>query len=438
MKKFISSILAVSMLMPVMSVSATTLEAQSVLDTSVEENNEMLDAIRRYKTEKIGVECTEENCSINCEPINDTYVYAEITLNGVDCDAVRVVKRSADGIWLQELGDLERVVYGNGNIYTAVELFEQDKLTFEEFKKAGGAYYCDINGNDIVDVNDVTQLQLFLSQGKADEEDELATMYYDVTLEGYIDVSDVTKIQMYLAGYEDIPCYGHNVVTQGYKEPTCSSKGYTGDRYCEDCQKVVSKGNDIVVDKTNHKTTEIRNAKEATTTEDGYTGDTYCKDCNSLISEGEVIEKLPSISDEADLSDIEQSILKDMNEARKKEGLKPLKWDAELYPAVKIRTNEFIQHDKANDPNWYPHNRPNGDPYTGVLDEFGLFYSQHGEILAAATDSERLFPSWMDSPGHRKAILTGVYTHVAICVIKDNTTNTYYACAILRADKLEW
>ena len=379
MKKFISSILAVSMLMPVMSVSATTLEAQSVLDTSVEENNEMLDAIRRYKTEKIGVECTEENCSINCEPINDTYVYAEITLNGVDCDAVRVVKRSADGIWLQELGDLERVVYGNGNIYTAVELFEQDKLTFEEFKKAGGAYYCDINGNDIVDVNDVTQLQLFLSQGKADEEDELATMYYDVTLEGYIDVSDVTKIQMYLAGYEDIPCYGHNVVTQGYKEPTCSTEGYTGDKYCSVCNKKLSSGKVIAVvdhtpgstknakkatctakgytgDKyckycniliskgksiaaTGHQHTEIRNAKKATTTSTGYTGDTYCKDCNTLISKGETIAKLPSTPNNSGLSDIEQSILKDMNEARKKEGLKPLKWDAELYPAVKIRTN---------------------------------------------------------------------------------------------------
>ena len=41
-----------------------------------------------------------------------------------------MVKRSADGIWLQERGDLERVGYGNGNIFSAVELFEQDKLTF--------------------------------------------------------------------------------------------------------------------------------------------------------------------------------------------------------------------------------------------------------------------------------------------------------------------
>ena len=68
MKKFISGILAVSMLMPVMSVSATTLETQSVLDMSIEENNEMLDAIRKYKTEKIGVECTEDNCIINYRP----------------------------------------------------------------------------------------------------------------------------------------------------------------------------------------------------------------------------------------------------------------------------------------------------------------------------------------------------------------------------------
>lgn len=435
MKKFISSILAVSMLMPVMSVSTTTLEAQSVLDTIVEENNEMLDVIRKYKTEKIGVECTEENCSINCEPINDTYVYAEITLNGVDCDAVRVVKRSADGIWLQELGDLERVVYGNGNIYTAVELFEQDKLTFEEFKKAGGAYYCDINGNDIVDVNDVTQLQLFLSQGKADEEDELATMYYDVTLEGYIDVSDVTKIQMYLAGYEDIPCYGHNVVTQGYKEPTCSSKGYTGDRYCEDCQKVVSKGNDIIEDKTNHKNTEIRNAKEVTTTDDGYTGDTYCKDCNTLLSEGKTIAKLPSASSTADLKKYEQYIFDKINEEREAAGLDPLEYDEELYPAVKIRAAEFNEWTLGDLDASQAHMRPNGKPWNDVMDEMGISYRMAGENLLICSYIEDIVPGWMNSPPHRSIMLTPEFTNVGLALKEGkyrDGQDVYYISAIFR------
>lgn len=492
MKKLLSGIIAVAMCVPAMTVSAAATQTQSIAEPIVEINVrarswdyfQVAQALMEYKTNKTGIECTEENCIINFKPINNTFIGAEIILKDTTDGAVRLVKRAADGIFLQEYIDTEYVVYGNaGNVYTAGELYEEGKLTFEEFKKAGGAYYCDINGNDIVDVNDVTQLQIYLANSKADE-DVFATMYYDVTLDSYIDVSDVTKIQMYLAGYENVPCYGHNVVKTGYKEATCISEGYTGDRYCEDCQKVVSKGNTIVINKTNHKNTEIQNEKEATCSTVGYTGDTYCKDCKTLISKGKDIDTEPTnhrwyilkneikattttqgysgdkycfecdafmekgkvtdvlpeyiVPDYPGIDDIEQSILKDMNEARKKEGLKPLKWDAELYPAVKIRTNEFILWDETGDPNWYPHNRPNGDSYTDLLNEMGLLYVQDGEILAAATDSERLFPSWMDSPGHRKAILTGVYTHVAICVIKDNTTNTYYACAILRADKLEW
>ena len=38
-----------------------------------------------------------------------------------------------------------------------------------------------------------------------------------------------------------------------------------------------------------HKNTELRNAKAATCTEDGYTGDTYCLDCGKLVTKGEVI-----------------------------------------------------------------------------------------------------------------------------------------------------
>lgn len=38
-----------------------------------------------------------------------------------------------------------------------------------------------------------------------------------------------------------------------------------------------------------HSETEIRNSKEATCCENGYTGDKYCKDCNTKISSGSVI-----------------------------------------------------------------------------------------------------------------------------------------------------
>lgn len=46
------------------------------------------------------------------------------------------------------------------------------------------------------------------------------------------------------------------------------------------------------LDPNNHKHTEIRDDKAATEQEKGYTGDTWCLDCNKMIAEGEDIEML--------------------------------------------------------------------------------------------------------------------------------------------------
>ncbi|SCI85040.1 Uncharacterised protein [uncultured Clostridium sp.] len=44
---------------------------------------------------------------------------------------------------------------------------------------------------------------------------------------------------------------------------------------------------------TGHVETEVINAKEATCTEEGYTGDKVCKGCGKVLEKGTVIEKLP-------------------------------------------------------------------------------------------------------------------------------------------------
>ena len=47
------------------------------------------------------------------------------------------------------------------------------------------------------------------------------------------------------------------------------------------------------VDPSNHKHTEVRGAKDATCYAEGYTGDTWCTDCNKEISKGIKTERLP-------------------------------------------------------------------------------------------------------------------------------------------------
>ena len=59
----------------------------------------------------------------------------------------------------------------------------------------------DTNRDNILDVNDVTKLQIFLAKIENIKENN-NHMYADVNQDRYVDVNDVTDIQMYLAGYE--------------------------------------------------------------------------------------------------------------------------------------------------------------------------------------------------------------------------------------------
>ncbi len=119
------------------------------------------------------------------------------------------------------------------------------------------------------------------------------------------------------------------------KDATCIEEGYSGDKYCEVCKKIVEKGKTIpkmdhqwdsgeitkaatcteLGTKTytctncnttrtekisatgNHQNTELRDAKTATCIQEGYTGDTYCKDCGTKLSSGKTIAKTDHIWD---------------------------------------------------------------------------------------------------------------------------------------------
>lgn len=132
------------------------------------------------------------------------------------------------------------------------------------------------------------------------------------------------------------------------KSATCCEKGYTGDTWCIDCNKIIENGSEIsatgnhtdvdgkwesdeknhwhtcyfgtkfdvtahnggeatcknqaecsecghsygLLDASNHKgTTYLKNQKEATCYEEGYTGDICCSDCNEKIADGQSIAK---------------------------------------------------------------------------------------------------------------------------------------------------
>lgn len=76
---------------------------------------------------------------------------------------------------------------------------------------------------------------------------------------------------------------------QGEKAATCTEKGYTGDKVCSVCGKVLEKGTEIAA--LGHQT-EVQGAKDATCTEEGYTGDKVCTVCDKVVEKGETIAAL--------------------------------------------------------------------------------------------------------------------------------------------------
>lgn len=88
------------------------------------------------------------------------------------------------------------IIYGNEG--TAVETYATEngftlKALDEEEKKAG-----DVSGDGVVDVGDVTALQMHL----ANYDIEVNAQALDVNNDDNVDVTDVTTLQMILAGYD--------------------------------------------------------------------------------------------------------------------------------------------------------------------------------------------------------------------------------------------
>ena len=157
-------------------------------------------------------------------------------------------------------------------------------------------------------------------------------------------ICEVCKIE-----YGDVDATNHkNTEIRGATDSTCCEAGYTGDKWCTDCNTKIESGSEISstgnhtdvdgkwesdgtnhwhtcyfgtkfditahnggeatckspaecsecghsygpLDANNHKgTTYLKNQKGATCFEEGYTGDTYCSDCNEKIADGQSIAK---------------------------------------------------------------------------------------------------------------------------------------------------
>lgn len=111
-------------------------------------------------------------------------------------------------------------------------------------------------------------------------------------------------------------CQHKNTTTKNEIKATCTTPGYSGDVYCNDCKKTIKRGeavpkidhdfgannseavcklcgaqNPNISQDCKHQNKETQNKKAPTCKDEGYTGDICCKDCGKVIIKGSAIPK---------------------------------------------------------------------------------------------------------------------------------------------------
>lgn len=112
------------------------------------------------------------------------------------------------------------------------------------------------------------------------------------------------------------------------------------------------------------------------------------------------------------LSSAEQEMVRLVNEARAQNNLPALKVDTSLASVARTKSQDMM------DNNYFSHNSPKyGSPFD-MMKSFGIKYVQAGENIAGNQTVSAAHNALMNSPGHRKNILSPDFTHIGIGITK--------------------
>ncbi len=125
-----------------------------------------------------------------------------------------------------------------------------------------------------------------------------------------------------------------------------------------------------------------------------------------LIYPGQVLN-IPT-TDASALS-FEKEVVRLVNEARAKNGLKALTYDWELSRVARIKSQDM------KDNKYFSHTSPvYGSPFQ-MMKNFGIKYRSAGENIAKGQKSpQAVVNAWMNSSGHRANILNSSFTHIGV------------------------
>lgn len=112
--------------------------------------------------------------------------------------------------------------------------------------------------------------------------------------------------------------------------------------------------------------------------------------------------------------DYESEVVRLVNEARAKNGLKPLTQDWELSRVARYKSQDM--HDNR----YFSHTSPvYGSPFQ-MMKSFGISYRSAGENIAKGQATpQAVVNAWMNSAGHRANILNASFTHIGVGYVAD-------------------
>jgi uncharacterized YkwD family protein/spore coat assembly protein SafA len=124
-----------------------------------------------------------------------------------------------------------------------------------------------------------------------------------------------------------------------------------------------------------------------------------------LIYPGQQI-KIPDFDD---VKAKEMEVIRLVNVERAKYGLKPLAHNWELSRVARFKSKDMAQL------GYFDHTSPTyGSPFK-MMSDFGIRYSYAGENIAMGYRTpEEVVKGWMNSPGHRRNILSSNFTQIGV------------------------
>jgi uncharacterized YkwD family protein len=151
----------------------------------------------------------------------------------------------------------------------------------------------------------------------------------------------------------------------------------------------------------------------------GYPDGTY-KPGNS-ITRAEFAVLLDRSLKEEKGGPVQSEILRLTNEERKAHNLEPLKLHVDLQAVADAKAEDMYVND------YFAHQSPeHGSPFD-MMKAAGINYSAAAENIARGYRSaETVVEGWMNSPGHRKNILSERYTHLGAGYTSEGARGPYY------------